>query len=229
MNERRLGALLGLGVGQPEVERMPARLARDRLDDVRVDLGQRVVARDAAEGVRQPRADARVVECVPRLVEKRLVVGETSLRARDQVDDLGSVGCDHAGSRALLRPVLEVEADVRNRLESNPSSRTVSTHTSTERSLGYVDSSGDRRRSQRSCALDGSSPRSGPSSRSNQRARSRANLRRPASSATRRSTLSSSLERDLLLRLASRDGVRLARERPPRDPRARRGDHGAAR
>ncbi len=53
-------------------------------------------------------------------MEERLVVGETALRARDQVDDLGRVGRDHAGARVLLRPVLEVEADVRNRLEVEP-------------------------------------------------------------------------------------------------------------
>ena len=48
-----LGVLGGLLGGEAEVLRVPAGLARDRLDDVREDLRQRVVARDPAEGVRQ--------------------------------------------------------------------------------------------------------------------------------------------------------------------------------
>ena len=68
-----------------------------------------------AERVRQPRVDAGVMERVARLVHERLVVGEAALRARDQVDDLRRVGRDHARARVLLRPVLEVEADVRDR------------------------------------------------------------------------------------------------------------------
>ena len=95
------------------MERVPARLARDRLDDVRVDLRQRVVAREAAERVRQRRVAARVVERVAGLVQERLVVVQPALRARDQVDDRRRVGRDHAGPRRLLRPVVEVGPDVR--------------------------------------------------------------------------------------------------------------------
>ena len=147
---RRLGVLLRLRVREPEVERVPARLARDRLEDVRVDLRQRVVARERAERPRQPRVAARVVERVARLVEERLVVGEAALRARDQVDDLGRrrprsrrrAGSSAAGPRGRGG----CSGSPRGR---SPSARTVSTHTSTERSFGYVDSSGDSRRSQR--------------------------------------------------------------------------------
>ena len=95
------------------MERVPARLARDRLDDVRVDLRQRVVAGEAAERVRQRRVAARVVERVAGLVQERLVVVQPTLRARDQVDDLRRIGRDHAGARRLLRPVVEVGPDVR--------------------------------------------------------------------------------------------------------------------
>ena len=68
-----------------------------------------------AERERQPRVDAGVVQRVAGLVHERLVVGEAALRARDQVHDLRRVRRDHAGARVLLRPVLEVEADVRDR------------------------------------------------------------------------------------------------------------------
>ena len=67
-----------------------------------------------------PGADTRIVKRMARLVEEGLIVGETTLRPRDQVDDLRRVGSDHASPRALLRPVLEVEADVRDRLEVEP-------------------------------------------------------------------------------------------------------------
>ena len=107
----RLGVLGRLLVVEPEVLGMPARLARDRLDDVGVDLRQRVVARDLAERVRERRVDARVVERVPRFVQERLVVVQPALRARDQVDDVRRVGRDHAGARRLLRPVVEIEPD----------------------------------------------------------------------------------------------------------------------
>ena len=96
---------------------MPLGLPRDRLDDVRVDLRQRVVARDVAERVGQVRVAAGVVQRVTGLVQERLVVVQPSLRARDQVDDARRVGRDHAGPRRLLRPVVEVELDVRLRLE----------------------------------------------------------------------------------------------------------------
>ncbi len=94
---------------------------------------------------------------------------------------------------------------------SKPSARTVSTHTSTERSLGYVDSSGDRRRSQRTWALVGSSARSGPSSRSNQRSRSRA-YSSAAASAVLRSTLSSSRSEICFSASLRATGVTLAGE-----------------
>ena len=58
-----------------------------------------------------------VVERVAGLVQERLVVVQPALRARDQVDDLRRVGRDHAGARRLLRPVVEVELDVRLLLE----------------------------------------------------------------------------------------------------------------
>ena len=90
---------------------VPGGLARDGLDDVRVDLRQRMVARDAPERVRQGRIAAGVVERVPGLVQERLVVVEPTLRPRDQVDDPGRVGRDHARPGRLLRPVVEVEPD----------------------------------------------------------------------------------------------------------------------
>ena len=79
-----------------------------------------MVAGDVAERVRQARVDARVVQRVPCLVQERLVVVEAALGARDQVDDLRRVGRDHAGARRLLRPVVEVEPDVRLGLEVEP-------------------------------------------------------------------------------------------------------------
>ena len=98
------------------MERVPRGLARDRLEDVRVDLRQRVVARDAPERVRQPRIDACVVQCVAGLVHERLVVGEAALRTRNEMHDLRRVGGDDARARILLRPVLEIEPDVRDRI-----------------------------------------------------------------------------------------------------------------
>src|ERR671910_1672006 len=109
--DRRLRILLRLLVGEIEVLGVPARLPRDRLDDVRVDLRQSVVARQLAEGVGQARVDAGVVERVACLVQERLVVVQPALRARDQVDDLRRVGRDHARARRFLRPVVEVEPD----------------------------------------------------------------------------------------------------------------------
>ena len=90
---------------------MPAGLARDRLEDERVDLGQRVVAREVAEGVGKVGVAARVVERVPGLVQKRLIVVQPALRTRDQVDDVRRVRGDHAGTRRLLRAIVEVEPD----------------------------------------------------------------------------------------------------------------------
>ena len=57
------------------------------------------------------------MERVARLVHERLVVGEAALRERDQVHDVRRVGGDDAGARILLRPVLEIETDVRDRGE----------------------------------------------------------------------------------------------------------------
>ena len=88
--DRRLGVLGRLLVGEAEVLGVPFGLARDRLEDVRVDLGQRVVAREAAERVRQRGVAVAVVERVAGLVQERLVVVEPALRARDQVDDLAA-------------------------------------------------------------------------------------------------------------------------------------------
>src|SRR5439155_24119092 len=59
--DRRLGVRRRLLVGEPEVLGMPAWLARDRLEDVGVDLGQRVVTRQLAEGVWQRGIAAGVV------------------------------------------------------------------------------------------------------------------------------------------------------------------------
>ena len=92
--------------------RVPGRLAGDRLADVRVDLGQRVIAGDPAKRVRQIRVDTGVVQRVTGLVEERLVVVQSALCPRDQVHDARRVGCDHAGARRFLGPVVEVEADV---------------------------------------------------------------------------------------------------------------------
>ncbi|TMK56543.1 MAG: hypothetical protein E6G60_18085 [Actinobacteria bacterium] len=110
---RCLGVLGRVLLGQAEVPDMPARLAGDRLADVRVDLGQRVIAGDAAERVRERGVDARVVQRVSGLVQERLVIVQASLCAGDQVDDLRRVGGDHAGPRGLLRPVVQVEANGR--------------------------------------------------------------------------------------------------------------------
>ena len=112
---RRLGVLPRFLGRQAEVALMPLRLARDRLDDVAVDLRERVVARDAPEGVRQRRIAAPVMQRVTDLVQERLVVVQASLGARDQMHDGRRVARDHAGPRRLLRPVVEIEPDVRLR------------------------------------------------------------------------------------------------------------------
>ena len=96
---------------EAEVLCVPAGLARDRVEQEGVDLGQRMVAREPPEGERQRRVAARVVQGVAGLVEERLVVVEAALGARDEVDDARRVGRDHAGARRLLWPVLEVGAD----------------------------------------------------------------------------------------------------------------------
>ena len=74
-----------------------------------------MVARDAAEHVRQRRVAACVVQRMPRLVQERLIVVETALGARDQMDDLRRVARDHTCARRLLRTVVEIELDVRLR------------------------------------------------------------------------------------------------------------------
>ena len=96
---RRLRVRPGLVGAEPEVLGVPAGLPRDRLADVRVDLGQGVVARNAAERVGEVGIAARVVERVPGFVHERLVVVEASLRPRDQMDDLRRIGRDHARAR----------------------------------------------------------------------------------------------------------------------------------
>ena len=83
----RLGVLSGLLVGEAEVACVPLGLAGDRLDDVGVDLGERVVAREAAERDRERRIDAGEVQRVAGLVQERLVVVQPALGTRDQVDD----------------------------------------------------------------------------------------------------------------------------------------------
>ncbi len=71
-----------------------------------------MVARETPEGVREGGIAAGVVEGVPRLVEEALVIVQTALGARDEMDDGGRIGGDDAGARVLLRAVLEVEPDV---------------------------------------------------------------------------------------------------------------------
>ncbi len=66
--DRRLGIRPSVLVAEAEVLRVPARFTRDRLADVRVDLRQRMVARNPAERVRQGRIDAGVVQRMPGLV-----------------------------------------------------------------------------------------------------------------------------------------------------------------
>ena len=95
-----------------EVLALPTRFPRDRFDQEGVDLRQRVVTREAAERVRERGVAAGVVERMPRLVQKALVVVQAPLRARDEVDDARRVGSDDARARAFLRPVVEVELDV---------------------------------------------------------------------------------------------------------------------
>ena len=105
---------------ETEVLLVPLGLAGDRLDDVGVDLGQRVVAGNPAEHIRQLRVAAGVVQRMARLVEERLIVVEAALGACDQVHDLRWVARDHAGARRLLRPIVEVELDVRSCGEVEP-------------------------------------------------------------------------------------------------------------
>src|SRR5439155_6831552 len=116
----RLGVQLSLVVREAEVLGVPRRLARDGLDDVRVDLRQRVVAGELAEGVGQRRVAAGVVERVAGLVQEGLVVVQAALSTRDEVDDRGRVRGDHARARRLLRPVLEVEPDATLLVELEP-------------------------------------------------------------------------------------------------------------
>ena len=99
---------------------VPLGLACHGLEDVGVDLRQRVVARDVPKGVGKAWIDACVMQRMTRLVEERLVVREASLRARDQVHDVRRIGRDDAGARILLRPVLGVEPDVRDRRHVEP-------------------------------------------------------------------------------------------------------------
>ena len=110
--DRRLRVGARLLVRKAEVLGVPGGLARDCLADVGVDLGQRMIAGEPAEGVGQIRIDTRVVESVAGFVEKGLIVVEPTLRAGDEVDHVRRIGRDHARARRLLRPVVEVETDV---------------------------------------------------------------------------------------------------------------------
>ncbi len=106
--------------GETEVLRVPARLSAHGLDEEGVDLGERVVARQSAEGVRKRRVAASVVERVPGLVQEPLVVVQPALRAGDEMNDPRRVGRDHARARVLLGPVVEIEVDavVRSQVEA---------------------------------------------------------------------------------------------------------------
>ena len=99
---------------------VPAGLARERLDDVGVDLGQRVVSTDRAERVRQGRVATGVVQGVAGLVQERAVVVEPALGTRDQVDDARRIRGDDARARRLLRPVVEIELDALLVLDREP-------------------------------------------------------------------------------------------------------------
>ena len=82
-------------------------------------------SRDRRQRVGEVGVEPRVVECVPRFVQEGLVVVEPALRARDQMHHRGRVGRDHAGARALLRPVIQVELDaaVRGQVEAQGGER----------------------------------------------------------------------------------------------------------
>ena len=148
---------------------------------------------------------------VPGLVQERLVVVQAALRARDQVDDLRRIRRDHARARRLLRPVVEVEPDVLVVLHVEAELAAASSmQTSTPRSFVYVDSSGDSRRMYALWNDAGTSSRSGPSSRSNQRSRSRAHALVDRG-ARRRERALELAQRDLLLLLVARDVVRRRR------------------
>src|SRR5205814_4941370 len=70
-------------VGEAEVMSVPLGLARDRLEDVRVDLCQGMVAGDISERVGQLRVAACVMERMPGFVQEGLVVVEPALGTRD--------------------------------------------------------------------------------------------------------------------------------------------------
>ena len=169
---------------------VPARLARDRLDDVREDLGQRVVAADRPERVRQRRIGAGVVERMAGLVQECGVVVQPAHGARDQVDDRRWIGRDHTGPRGLLRPVVEVEPDARVVLDREPD-RVQAGRADGHRTLLRVrvrerrQPSASRRRGR----TLGTSSRSAPSSRSSQRSRS--GVHAPSSRRSSRATTAS--------------------------------------
>ena len=198
--------------------RVPVGLARDRLEHERVDLGQRVVAREVPEGVREVRVAARVVERVTRLVQECLVVVQPSLGPGDQVDDVRRVGRDDAGARGLLRPVVEVELDALSFARSKPSCESVPRQTSTERSFVYVDSSGESRRRYDMWYEVGISSRSLPSSSSNQRSRS--DEKAEAVSSLARRAARRGRARDSLLFFVPLDRIgECPRARPRENPR----------
>ena len=78
---------------------VPLGLARDRLEDVRVNLGQGMVAGDVSERIGQLRVAARVMECMAGFVQEGLVIVEAALGARDQVHDGRRVRGNHTGPR----------------------------------------------------------------------------------------------------------------------------------
>src|SRR6476469_393058 len=71
-----------------------------------------MVACDAAKDVRQVRVAAAVVQRVPGLVQKGLVVVQPARGARDQLHDLRRGARDHACARRFLGTVVQVELDV---------------------------------------------------------------------------------------------------------------------
>ena len=205
------------------MQRVPARLARDRLEDVRVDLRQRMVARDRAERVWQARIDARVVQRVAGLVHERLIVGDAALRARDQVHDVGRIRGDHAGARILLRPVLEIELDVRDRGHVE-AERLHARHAHVDRALLRV-----RRLERRQTAeiVHVRVRRQRVALRDRAACRTSVSRRRPYASVVvseaATSTRSSSAQRDRLLLLVARDGI--AARRRARASSCSRGRH----
>src|SRR5207248_6738539 len=68
--DRGLGVLRSLGVREAEMHGVPLGLACHGLEEVGVDLRQRVVARDVAKGVGKAWNDACVMQRMTRLVQR---------------------------------------------------------------------------------------------------------------------------------------------------------------